>query len=210
METPGSPPAAPARCRRAGLGLLLALLASGAGLAQERQASEAARLLSAAPPPGWKMSYSYSVPGLEVREFLPRGQSLENWRDMITAQALPRAGASTPRAALLAIVEGARAICAGVIAAPVEEHQAGGPPAASMTLFCLRDPETRSGDMALYRVVHGTNASYVLSRTRRGEVSVSATAPVPEETLAQWRQDLAALHICREAEAGRDCGPAQR
>jgi len=186
-------------------GAVLLALAPGVGFSEERTRSEPVEFLSAEPPPAWKMSYSYAVRGLEVLEFIPQRQTLEDWRDMITVQTM--AGDNSNAADLLRDISArAKAICLKVLSSPVIEHKESGHPAATMTQFCLRDAESLTGDVTLYRVVRGMQALYVLTRTRRGEAYDGTSIPLSETTHAQWRTELRSFLICRRGAAGIECG----
>lgn len=183
------------------------MAAAGTAQGAERDSGPSGReRLVAQPPPGWKMSYRHSVAGLEVWEFLPQGQSLENWRDMITAQAISGEESNPPRALLTLVAERARTICLEVLSSPIDEQPADGLAGATMAQFCVRDSKGRRGDLTLYRAIRGKHALYVLSRTRRDESYDGKAIPLPEAALAQWRKDLEQFRVCRDGEGGSGCG----
>lgn len=196
---------APASRRVTQVGALLLLLVSSPGFPQERPTPTVNESLSGEPPPGWKMSYSYSVSGLEIREFLPAGQTLEDWRDMITTLTTSGKEGGAPASLMRAIAESARGLCLEVVSSQIEEQLADGYPAATMAQFCLRDAQGRMGDVSLYRVIHGKDALHVLTRTRRGEPYDGRTIPLREEALARWRKDLDGFRICRPGAAAIGC-----
>jgi len=200
----GKAPGVPAARRWAAVGLLLTFV-SGAAFSQGQPAPGAREYLSVEPPPGWKLSHRQAVPGLDVVEFMPQRQALEDWRDMITALTISGNAGESPAVLMREIAERARPICLQVLSSPINEHVESGYPAATMSLFCLRDAQTRMGDVTLYRAIRGERALYVLSRSRRGETHDGKTIPLPEEILAQWRKELRNFLICRRGDAGIEC-----
>ncbi len=124
---------------------------------------------------------------------------------MITALTISGNADESPAVLMREIAERARPICLQVLSSPINEHVESGYPAATMSLFCLRDAQTRKGDVTLYRAIRGERALYVLSRSRRGETHDGKTIPLPEEILAQWRKELRNFLICRRGDAGIEC-----
>ena len=188
---------------------LLCLVASGITRVEGGEsASSTSERVTAQPSPGWKPSYSYAVPGLEVLEFLPQGQALEDWRDVITVQNISRSGSESPAGLLREIAGRARSICLDVLSSPVNEHTESGYPAAAMSHFCPRDAQSRKGDVTLCRAIHGKDALYVPSRTGRDEAWDGRTIPLPEEALARWQEELGGFRVCRKGPAKRRCDRA--
>lgn len=190
---------------RAVMGTLLFLLVSVASLAAETTATAAQEILRGEPPPGWKMSYSFTVPGLQIREFVPFRQTLEDWQDMITSQSVFHVESGSPAELLHEVARRARTICLDVLSSPVTETMVNGFPAATMSQFCVRDSKSGNGDMTLYQAIRGRDAMHVLSRTRRGEAYDGKSIPLSEEALTGWRSDFARFSICRKGEDDPDC-----
>ena len=188
------------------IGIWLFLLVSAGNTRADAAGTGTREILSGNPPPGWKMSYSYNVPGLQIREFVPFRQTLEDWQDMITAQSVSNTQGGSPAELLHEIARRARSICLDVLSSPVTETRVNGFPAATMSQFCVRDGKSGNGDVTLYQTIRGHDAMHVLSRTRRGEVYDGKSIPLSEEALSGWRSDFAGFSICRQREGGQECG----
>lgn len=186
------------------LALVLALAVPAAAWSQFSGASSSEKFVVPLPP-GWKLGYSVSRPGLEMLEYVPRGQSVEAWRDMITSQVFPDLGNVPLEGYLERIAMAARPLCEGLSVTPVATGTVNGYPAASMTQFCPRYSQTGKGEITLFKVIQGRSGLYVAQRAWRGRPFTRDGIPVPMDTYADWTNFLDQVSLCDARDPAHPC-----
>lgn len=201
--------------RRGGWRFLMLCLATGASLAPlaaawaESPGASSGEKFVLPRPAGWKLGFSVSTPALEMLEYVPHGQSVENWRDMITSQVFPNLRDVPLDSYLGRIATAAKSVCEDVTVTPVTTGTVNGYPAAFMAQFCIRYSQTGKGEITLFKVIQGKDNLFVAQRAWRGEPFTRDAMPVSDETYAEWTDFLNQVSVCDARDPERQC-PATR
>ena len=112
-------------------------------------------------PQGFKIGLSTSRPGLTFQEFVPAGETVQNWSEMVTIQIL-LGQKSRPSAPFLQNMSAiwARA-CPNMSHGPLVGGLVNGYPSATLLLTCSHDPITGKPETTLFRTVSGADSFYV-------------------------------------------------
>ncbi|NKX43413.1 hypothetical protein [Roseicyclus persicicus] len=135
-------------------GLLAAAAAAGGAAAQES--------LRIAVPEGFGLAYRVEAEAGAVREFVPAGQTVDDWREMLTVQRFAAAAGGDPGAFVEGVLAELQAVCATPLATPVEPGQA--PPYADAlaVLGCEVSPRTGGTEIFAIRAIAGREAMHVV------------------------------------------------
>jgi hypothetical protein len=158
-------------------------------------------------PTGWDVKPAFQAKrpgGSYIIEFLPRGQVLATWREMLTAQGFQGQAAIAPAAFLEQLAGHIRQVC-GEQAFFARWIEAPGPDrhTALAIIGCARLPADHptgirkgEGEFGLYLAVRGIRDLYVVHRSWRGPGFDSAVLPVEQPALDEWERQLRGVRLC--------------
>lgn len=164
-------------------------------------------------PPGWKKTYQQRNDNVAIVEFLPSGQTLEGWREMITVQAVRNPPAQvTPRSFMDLMAGKMRESCgATAVNIALGGLKIDGHPAFSAIMGCGAQPHPTAGakaghgEVAYYLVVRGTKDMLIFQRAVRGPGFNSATSPIRPDNASALHNAFLPIKICSLAEPAADC-----
>ena len=129
----------------------------------DRKSLASERLVMPLFPANWNEAHKENSP-VEVVEYLPSGQTLNNWQDKIILQVYHDLN-DLPLDAIQRRTQLSR--CTGVIEGPVQSGLNNGYASAFWTLGCRYVNENRLGETQYTKAIQGQTALYVLSRVWR-------------------------------------------
>src|SRR5262249_24490354 len=106
------------------------------GLALPAAAQFAGENLLVSPPAGFVVGFQDTRGGVTIQEWVPQGETVQNWSEMLTVQLFRNRPDLQPRALVDSIQRGWLGACKGSVPAPIVARAANGYEAASMTLRC--------------------------------------------------------------------------
>ena len=165
---------------------------------------------SAGLPPGWTRHDTSTGQDVRHADWLPPGQTPEQWTDRITLQIVPELAGKEPRTFLDQITNLRGQICDGVFATEVETATLNGFATGFRILACTRDVRTNLGVIAVMRVVTGDGALYVSQRVFQVPPFAPGGLPVGGEALAAARAAIEYGFPCRRGDPLRPCPEAWR
>ncbi len=133
------------------------------------------------PMKGYQQAHqSTDAQGNRITEYVPQGQTVHDWTDMVTVNDAPNSGHVSPREFLGIIEAGWRIACPAAQSHWIREGEEGGRPFALLMLSCPRNPGTGKPEFTWIKGVQGRQASTPCrsrsapSRRRRTSCSGSA------------------------------------
>ena len=166
-------------------------------------------------PENWAVAYQYHDPKTSSVQFLPAGQTLTDWQEMIAVQAykgLARHTEYGPEIMLKAIRSELAAHCAGeIVAIPLEPITISGHKASGMLMGCPQasddfgDFRPGKGEMALYVSIKGRQDFYVIRHAVRGERFQPETPPLNLGNFLDYADKTAPLMLCENGDTIRGC-----
>ncbi len=159
----------------------------------------------AALPPGWHKRGEAADALGHHGDWLPEGQSLEDWTDRMTLQVVPGLAGEPPPDFLDRMANLRAESCVNMFATEVESAPVNGFPVGFRIIACTRDKRTDMGDVKLVRVVSGEQALYVIQRTFRVAPFAPPSFPLDGDALEAARAALEYGFACRRASARRPC-----
>lgn len=108
-----------------------------------------------------------------LRELIPADQTIETYRDILTAQGFPLAPGATPSAAIQGIFLGVSSVCDGARVNGSKASTENGLPVAYAQVYCGRQKGKDFGVVMVFKVIQGREAMYVVQREFRVPPSAS-------------------------------------
>jgi hypothetical protein len=176
-----------------GIAVLILVLPSSAALVNEN-------LLTTAPS-GYQVGFHDKNSNSEITEWVPEGETVENWTEMVTVliffNASPR-----PEVYMHNIETYWRENCpeaedAREIASVVEN----GYPSLVFLLNCPRNPKTGKLEITWFKAVQGNDSLYVVQKAFKFAPS--------KEQIGRWMGFLKAVRVCDTRLAERACPKTQ-
>ncbi|MBV8192540.1 MAG: hypothetical protein JO339_35300 [Alphaproteobacteria bacterium] len=125
-------------------------------------------------PAGFNSGYQDTRNGMSIQEWVPEGETVQNWSEMVTVQVFHDRRDLDPRAMLDSIQRGWLKACAGSAAAPIVTGKVDGYDTAAMVLRCPLNGETGKPETTAFRAIKGRDSFYVIQRALRSVPDASA------------------------------------
>jgi hypothetical protein len=145
-------------------------------------------------PSGYELgSHQESGQG-EINEYIPKGETLDDWSEMITVQLFP---ARQSNARFHATFESlAKQACRDgsvqVVATMVEN----GYPVKVFQLFCPTNLQTGMGETTFVKTIEGKDKFYVVQKAWRTEKYELDELPLTEDDIVKWTLYLKSVQVC--------------
>ena len=193
--------------------LLIPILLGLAALSDAARAGAEEERLLVAVPDDWTIVPSVEQGQVRLEQFLPPGQSVDDWVEMVMVVTHLGAGGMDPAAAASALVEASEATCGETAMAPPGIGEINGRPMVALVLAC-RDPKPVEGVTALVKrfevtgamVIQGLANLYFVQRSWHGD-----EAEADLEILAERHADIWApffrtgIEFCETGWLGESC-----
>lgn len=171
----------PLRSAVLGLALLLCL-----GTAASAQLKNENLLVSL--PQGFKVGFSDSRNGMNMQEWVPSNETVQNWTEMVTVQVFLNRTDLDPVKFLATLQQQWAGACKGSVATPVATSRVNGYPSASMLLRCPLLERTGKPETTMVKTIRGNDSFYVVQRAIRA-------VPTPVQ-LEQTKKYLDGVGLC--------------
>lgn len=158
-------------------------------------------------PRGWDLGFQESNEIGHHLEWVPKGQPVKDWRDMIAFQLFPKLIDVQPAQFLTKMADHYAQSCDQVLATDIEGTPANGYPGALRVLACTKNKVTGMGEVTLFRAVMGKEAFYVAQRAWRMQPFSPEAIPVTGDQLDAGRKTIEYGVACRSNTAGSPCPP---
>ncbi len=151
-----------------------------------------------ATPPGWHEAYADRVDNLSTTEYVPDGETVDDWQEMLTVQVLVDKPKADPDAILSAAVKHLYSECETYAAQPIELGGVGDYPTLGVMSMCGSSKEDSDGRFILLRGIAGDENFYLLQKAWRTEPfnPDEEEPPVDLDQRKFWLGFLAFLRVC--------------
>lgn len=167
----------------AGLAMLLCLT----GGALQAQPLKNENLLVGVPQ-GFKPAFKGAKNGVNMQEFIPADETLQNWTEMVTVQVFLSRKDLEPAPFLGAIRQKWGGSCDGTTATPVVTGKVNGYDAAAILLRCPLLTSTGKPEFTILKAIKGNDSFYVVQRAVR-------STPTPEH-LETMKKYIESVSVC--------------
>lgn len=168
-------------------------------------------------PAGWKLGFENVGESIHVVEYVPEGQTVENWREMITLQGfrdVDRNPPLTPKGFLGLKVLDHRKVCGErVVAISIGDLRVDGHDAHAAIIGCGSVPADRpyglkkgQGEVAYFIAIRGRKDMYLIHRAMRGPEFDPRSPPITPANGPQLMGELEPIKLCERGQ-GPVCAP---
>lgn len=187
---------------RASIRVMAACLFLAMPLAGAEDSLTGENLLVEIPPP-YELGYQGKMNPGEMSEFIPKGETVERWSEMITVQLLPADNRnSTFYDNFAALVKKACEEGTTHVVATAEEN---GYPVKVFQLSCPTNPQTGMGEVTFIKTIEGKDKFYVVQKAWRTETYKSDEFPLTGDEIVKWTQYLRSVKVCDSRIKERAC-----
>lgn len=139
-------------------------------------------------PQGFKVGFEDSRRGMTMQEWVPEGETVQNWTEMVTVQVFFNRPDLDPAQFLATMEKQWAAACKGSTAKPVASGPVNGYASTTVLLRCPLLASSGMPETTMVKAIKGNDSFYVVQRAAR--------AASDEARLAQIRQYLEAVTVC--------------
>ena len=150
-----------------------------------------------AEPPGWHEVFAEREENLSTTEYVPEGQSDNDWEEMLTVQVLLETPDADPDQLLSSVVNHLSGECDAYAAQPIELGGTGDYPTLGLMSMCGDLKYSDGGEFILIRGIAGKENFYLLQKSwRTPKFDLRDEPPVDLKQRKFWLGYLAYLRIC--------------
>ncbi len=164
--------------------------------AQDEAPSQSHEFLIMTPPEGWELAHQQRGRDMFVVQYVPPGETVEDWRQMVQAQVFLGVTGLEPNEFLDNMLELYRSNCDPVGAAPPEIRHVQGYAVSRRVLACGRNKGDNLGTVSLFKVIQGRDALYAINRAWRGPAFDPNRLPISKDMLERWAGFVAGVRLC--------------
>lgn len=154
-------------------------------------------------PPGYELGYNQKTDQGEINEFIPKGETVEKWSEMITVQLLP---AHNNNSQFYATFEAlSKQACKDGSTHVVATDKENGYPIKVFQLFCPTNLQTDMGEVTFIKTIEGKDKFYVVQKAWRTKKFDKEEFPLTSEDIVKWTQYLRSVSVCDSRIKKRKC-----
>lgn len=139
-------------------------------------------------PQGFKLGFKDSKNGMNMQEFVPASETVQNWTEMVTVQVFLSRKDLQPAPFLAAMQKQWAGSCKDSTATPVATGKVNGYEAASVLLRCPLLASTGRPETTMLKAIKGNDSFYVVQRAVR-------SVPPPER-LETMKKYIESVSVC--------------
>ena len=148
-------------------------------------------------PQGFKVGFQDSRNGMNMQEWVPANETVQNWTEMVTVQIFLKRADLDPVQFLATMATQWAGACKGSTATPAVTGKANGYASATMLLRCPLLAASGKPETAMIKAIKGADSFYVIQRAAR-------SAP-GEPQLAQLKAYLDTVSVCDSRSPAHPC-----
>lgn len=172
---------------------------SMAGAQDERTGEK----LLAAIPAGYEAAHSQKTDQGEIHEFIPKGETVEEWSEMITIQLF---SAQNDHSTFYSNVESlVKQACRSGMTRVVASAKENGYPVQVFHLLCPTNLRNNLGEVTFIKTLEGNDKFYVVQKAWRTEKYELEELPISEEEIVKWTEYLRSVSVCDSRIENRKC-----
>lgn len=159
------------------------------------------------PPRSWqRVSYNYKD-NVEISEYIPAGQTPEEWKERITVQIMHGVKGADPESILGKLLSAAERACDNLGARVIPFQQGSDYSTRGVIQGCGHVRDSPYGEFTIIRAIAGKNNLYVIQKAWRLPAWETSESPgVSDDEILKWLDYLGSARVCDTRE--RNCPEA--
>ena len=160
-------------------------------------AGTAGEFFLAAPPKEWLLGSDDKQIDIATFEFVPLGQSVDRWTELVTIQKRIGLTEVTPDQFLADMAKENESVCDGYAIRRLAFQDKNGYETHGMIQSCGTNKDSKKGELTIIRVVRGEDNFYSISRAWRLEpFDAEGGLPLPKNIIDDTIKYLATVTVC--------------
>jgi hypothetical protein len=157
-------------------------------------------------PTGWQIGFQNRQENLQTVEFVPKGQTIVNWKSLLTIQIFFGDLAQSPRQVVDASTALARKFCPRLDVSSVLMAKENGYPVALWLQNCPNNSQVNQSEITLFKVMQGRESLYFVHRAWRFPIrSAGQTLPIQPQEFQEWGKYMRLVGVCDTRVPERSC-----
>lgn len=147
-------------------------------------------------PQGWITGYEHYQDDGDIIEYVPQGETVENWTEIMTFQTFKNAANADTEDYLGTIANLAKSACtkSNFFLKDVKKKENGFETSRAL-LACAKNLKTGKDETTMFKVISGHQALYVAQIAKRSDPAVPADRPDDAE-FQKWETLLDSFKVC--------------
>jgi len=183
------------RCRGGAVAAVVALFLCA--VAPSADAQLQAENLLVKLPAGFMVGSRHTQNGMHMEEWVPEGQTVDDWSEMVTMQIFFGRGAWDPVGFLNSLGQGWLSTCRGGSEDPMQSSQANGYPVSMVLMHCPLNPKAGKPETTLLRAIKGKDSFYLAQYAVR--------AASDKDQVAKMDKYLGTVTVCDTRSSDHPC-----
>jgi len=151
-------------------------------------------------PESWVQLYADREGNLSTTEYVPKGQTEDDWKEMLSVQIAVDTPDADPNEMLTRAALFLAKSCPDYRLQPIELGGVGDYPTLALMLMCGKNSESGRGEFTILRAIAGKQNFYLLQKIWRGTpYKASDDPPVSLDERKLWLGYLAFQTVCDQA-----------
>lgn len=155
-------------------------------------------------PPGFKLAFQNHRPDQSIFEFIPEGQTVENWDEMVTYMVLPGGQSREPREFNETMRQLWHRQCGKLSGPPIDQKEQKGYAVSILLIDCEHFDRTKASkgivvrdrEILLSKAVRGRDALHILQRAWHGDMGAETPLDRRGQALLDWTATISSSEIC--------------
>lgn len=156
-------------------------------------------------PAGWVKAYGAQGNGINMVEYVPAGQTVDSWSEMINVEVFHGRGGTSPESLQQKVTEGLRANCQAVQVDSLGRGTTSGLPASRWISYCTLLKQTGKGEITYFQAISGKANFYLIERALRVPPFALKKPPFNTATLSAWQKFFDQVAVCDSGDSARPC-----
>jgi hypothetical protein len=154
-------------------------------------------------PADYELGFEQTTELGQINEFVPRGETVEEWSEMITVQLFPT---HNDNERFFAVFEALAAqACSSESTHVVATTKENGYRVKVFQLFCPTNLQTEMGEVTFVKTIEGRDKFYVVQKAWRTERFDPGEVPLTSEEIVEWVGYLRSVSVCDTRMKKRKC-----
>lgn len=145
---------------------------------------------------GWKLAWANKGRGWQAVEFVPKGEELKSWSQLVTVQIYYNQNQLHPLAFSATMSQNFERGCDKVKTETSAAEKQNGYLTAEVVLACTREKKTGKGSLTIIRSFAGRDSFYVVQWATRVNPYPLGQKPVGQDVIENWRDFLKSAKLC--------------
>lgn len=154
-------------------------------------------------PTGYELGFQQETDQGNISEFIPKGQSVDRWSEMITIQLFHPVNRNAAFHARLDFLVKQECEDGSTHVTPTGKEN--GYPVQVFQMYCPTNLKTGMGEVTFFKTIEGKDKFYVVQKAWRTEKYSEDDIPLTEDDFVRWVRYLSEVYVCDSRAYDRKC-----